>query len=134
MADIVADLASKAGISPELAKKGLGAVLSFARQKLPQEAFTKVMGAVPGADGMMDAAESAEESSGGVMGAVGNLAGKIFGGSAGALISKLGQLGFSAEQVQRFVPAALEFIKNKLPPDVANKLAALLPAEKATAS
>jgi hypothetical protein len=130
MADIISDLAGKSGVSADLAKKGLGALLSFVKEKIPSESFAKISGAIPGAEGMMiAAAERSPEPSGGVLGAVTGLAGKLFGGvgGAGALASKLTQLGFSPEQLQSFVPTVLEFLKGKLPGDVMNKITALIP-------
>jgi hypothetical protein len=49
------------------------------------------------------------------------------GGPPTALLSKLTQLGFSEEQLQKFLPAALAFVKSKLPPDIVDKLTGLIP-------
>jgi hypothetical protein len=130
MADIVSEMASKSGVSSDLAKKGVGALLSFIKAKLPADASSKVLSAIPGADNLMAAAaEAGEESSPGILSAVSSLAGKLFGGAgaATALVSKLTQLGFSEEQLQKFLPAALEFAKSKLPPDIVDKLTGLIP-------
>jgi hypothetical protein len=130
MADIVSELASKAGVSSDLAKKGVGALLSFIKAKLPDDASSKVLSAFPGADNLMAAADKAgEESSAGILSTVSGLAGKLFGGAGAvtALLSKLTQLGFSEEQLQKFLPAVLEFVKSKLPPDIMDKLTGLIP-------
>jgi hypothetical protein len=130
MADIIEDLAGKAGVSADLAKKGMGALLSFLKEKIPAESFSKVTRAIPGADNLMaTAAEKGAEASGGVLSAVSGLAGKLFGGAGGAsaLVAKLTQLGFSADQLQRFIPTVLEFLKGKLPGDVMNKITAMIP-------
>ena len=58
MADLINDLASKANIDPQLAQKGLGTVLSVFKDKLPQGVFSQIQAAVPGADGIMQAAAS----------------------------------------------------------------------------
>jgi hypothetical protein len=39
----------------------------------------------------------------------------------------LTRLGFSADQLESFLPGALEFLKSKLPPDVVKQASALLP-------
>jgi hypothetical protein len=129
MADLVSELSSKAGVSADQVKKGLGAVLALLKEKLPGNVFSQVQAAVPGADGMMADAQAAPESSGGgILGAVKEMAGKLMGGSgAAALTAKLGQLGFSPEQGQNFFTAVLEFFKNKLPADVLDKLSSLIP-------
>lgn len=130
MADIISELASKAGVSSDLAKKGMGALLSFAKEKLPADSFSKVLSAIPGGDNMMaTAAETGPEPSAGVLNTLSGLAGKLLGGAGGAtaLVSKLTQLGFSADQLQNFLPTLLEFLKSKLPPDVMNKITSLIP-------
>jgi len=130
MADIISDLAAKSGVSADLAQKGMGALLSFVKEKIPAESFSKVTGAIPGADTMMAAAaEEGQEASGGIISTVSGLAGKLFGGAGGAseLVSKLTQFGLSADQLQRFIPTVLEFLKGKLPGDVMNKITALIP-------
>jgi hypothetical protein len=127
MADIASELASRSGISVEQARKGLGVVLGLLKSKLPADSYAKVSAAVPGADGMVaDAPDS-----GGVLGAVKGAVGKIFGGDA--LISKIGQLGLSAEQIQRFIPQVMEFLKGKVPGNVMNQIGELLPAPQEAA-
>ena len=134
MADLINDLASKAGISPEQAQKGLGAVLGFLKNHLPADVYTKVSAAVPGGDGAAAAEPPAEERGGllaGLTGAVGKLFGG--GGAAGELVAKLSKLGFSGEQLQAFLHRVLESLKGKLPEDVTQKISGLLPAPQETA-
>ena len=84
MADIVSELASKSGVSTDLAKKGLGALLSFVKKSLPADSFSKVLSTFPGADNMMAAAaETGQEPAGGILSTVSGLAGKLFGGAGG---------------------------------------------------
>ncbi len=131
MADIVSELAGKSGVSPDMAKKGLGAVLAFLKGKVPAEAFAKVSNAVPDADNLMAAAEADKGASGGGMfGAAAGLAGKLLGGGAGGgagLVAKLTQLGFAPEQLQGFLKNILDFLKGKLPDNVLNQITGMLP-------
>jgi hypothetical protein len=129
MADVVTELASRSGVSPDLAQKGLGAVLAFLKEKIPAEAFAKVSNAVPDADGLMAAAEADQkESGGGMLGAVTGAVGKLLGGSgSGALVAKLTQFGFAPEQVQKFLKNALDFLKDKVPGDVLKQVSGLFP-------
>ena len=130
MADFLSDLAAKSGVSTDQAKKGLGAVLALVKDKLPANMFAQVQAAVPNADSMMADAETAkEQSSGGVLGAVGDIAAKVFGG--GALAANFSKLGFSTEQLSRFLPNVLAFLKSKLPADVFGKISSLLPTSGA---
>jgi hypothetical protein len=123
MADIIAELAAKAGVSPDIAGKGVGAILSLLKDKLPAGIFTQVQAAVPNADSLMNTAAPALETSGGLLGTVASAVGKLIGGGGAAeLVSKLAHLGFTAEQAQKFLPRVLEFIMSRLPPDVAKHL------------
>jgi hypothetical protein len=133
MADLINDLASRAGISPEQAQKGLGAVLGFLKSHLPADVYNKVSAAVPGGDAAA-AAEPPAEERGGLLAGLTGAVGKLFGGGAGPeLVAKLGKLGFSAEQVQAFLPRVLEFLRGKLPEDVMRKITGLLPAPQESA-
>jgi hypothetical protein len=130
MADIITELASKTGISPDMVKKGLGTLLAAFKQATPAESFAKIEGAIPGADQLVALAQTQEEeTSGGIVGAVKSMAGKLFGGDAGpaALAAHFGKLGFSAEQIKAFIPQVIEYLKSKLPGDLMKKITGMLP-------
>jgi hypothetical protein len=135
MADIINELASKSGISMDMAKKGLGTLLAALKHALPADSFAKIEGAIPGAGDMLAQAEG-EASSGSILGAIKDMAGKLFGGggNADALAAHFGHLGFSAEQFENFMPRLVEFLKSKLPPDLMKHISALLPQEKGAAA
>jgi hypothetical protein len=135
MADIVSELAGKCGISPELAKKGLGAVLAYCKTSLPAETYAKVSAVVPGADTMAAEAEATPAPSGGVLSAITGAVGKLFGGGGGEgeLLSRLSGAGFSADQIQSFLPCVLETLKGKLPDDVMKHITDKLPTPEAAA-
>jgi hypothetical protein len=133
MADIVSELAGRAGVTPEQAKLGLGIILGLAKAKLPAETFAKVQAAIPGADDMIAAAQPEQgASSGGLLGSLADLAGKVLGGGGGAAL--LERLGLSPEQAEKFLPVALNLLKGKLPDDVMKQLGGLLPAPASSPS
>jgi hypothetical protein len=133
MFETIGELASNSGLSIEQAKKGLGALLLSVKGHLPVESFSRLKEAVPDADQMMAGAEQpAQESSGGLLGAITSWGGKLFGGGDAAATAKLTQMGFSAEQLQQFLPNAMQFLKSKLPPDVMNRISSLIPGAEAT--
>ena len=137
MADIITELASKCGISPDMAKKGLGTLLAAFKHALPAESFAKIEGAIPGAANMLAEAQAeGEASSGSILGVIKDMAGKLFGGggNAEALAAHFGQLGFSAQQFEHFLPRVVEFLKSKLPPDLMKLVSALLPHEQGATS
>jgi hypothetical protein len=130
MADIITELANKSGISPDMARKGLGSLLAAFKHVLPAESFAKVESAIPGTEEMMALAQPAEgASSGGFLAAIKGMAGKIFGGNDGpaALAAHLGQLGFSVDQIKNFIPKVVEFLKARLPDDLLKQISAMLP-------
>jgi len=130
MSDIVNSLSSKTGIDPDRIQKGLGAVLKMLQDQLPPELFSKVQGVLPDAEAMISSAESTDQEAGGMVQAVTNLAGKLFGSRGEAatdLFARLSQHGFSADQLKVFLPRVLEFFKDKLPPEALEKIEGLVP-------
>ena len=130
MSDIVSSLSSQTGIDPDLVRKGLGAVLKMLQDQLPPELFSKVQGVLPDAGAMISASEAKGPEAGGMIQAVTSLAGKLFGGRGEAatdLFTRLGQHGFSPDQLQAFLPKVLEFFKDKLPPEILQKVEGLVP-------
>jgi hypothetical protein len=137
MADIINELASKIGISTDTAKKGLGTLLAALQHVLPAESFAKIEGAIPGAASMLaDAQAQGETPTGGILGAIKDMAGKLFGGggSAAELAAHFGKLGFSPDQVKHFFAHVVELLRSKLPPDLMKHVSALLPHEEGAAS
>jgi Protein of unknown function VcgC/VcgE (DUF2780) len=131
MSDLANTLASETGISGEQAHKGLGALLSFLKERLGDENFQKLEAAIPGAASMISNFEAAQGTSqGGLFETITALAGKLFGGKAegGAeLLASLSKLGFQPGQIEAFLPKALEFIKNHLPAELVERIMASLP-------
>jgi hypothetical protein len=129
MADIVSEVAAKTGISPEMAKMGLGAILAYLKNNMSADNYAKLSAVVPGANDMVnEAAKSGAAPSSGVLSAVGGAVSKLFGGSGGGqLISSLTSAGFSADQLQEFLPKVMESLKGKLPDDVMKQASGLLP-------
>jgi hypothetical protein len=136
MADTITDLASKCGISPDLAKKGLGTLLAAFKHALPAESFAKIEAAIPGASGMVTEAQvQGAAPSGGILGAIKDIAGKLFGGgSPEALAAHFEKLGFSPDQIRRFIPQVVAFLESKLPPELMKHVSALLPHETSAAA
>jgi hypothetical protein len=137
MSDLVNQLTAHTGLSPELVQKGLGALLSFLKKQLGDETFNKLETSIPGASALKTQYESAPEtegaapSHGGLFEMVSGLAGKLLGGKAGEgvdLLSMFSKLGFKPEQIEAFLPKAIELIKSHLSPELTQKLLAALPA------
>jgi hypothetical protein len=136
MSDLVNELTSRTGISPELVQKGLGALLSFLKKELGEDTFDKLSTSIPEASALTSRYESAPESpdadpaQGSLFEMVSGLASKVLGAKAGEgadLLSSLSKLGFKPEQIESFLPRALELIKTHLSPELIQKVLASLP-------
>jgi Protein of unknown function VcgC/VcgE (DUF2780) len=137
MSDLVNQLTAHTGLSPEMVQKGLGALLSFLKQQLGDETFNKLESSIPGASALKTdyesapASEGGASSKGGLFEMVSGLAGKLLGGKAGEgvdLLSTFSKLGFKPEQIEAFLPKAIELIKSHLSPELMQKVMAALPA------
>jgi hypothetical protein len=129
MADIASELANKCGISVDSVQKGLGAVLGLLKSKLPADSFARVSAAIPGADNMMSSlADTGEQASGGVLGAVKGAVGKLFGGGTDSLLAKIGQLGIAPDKLPAFMSGIVEHLKGKVPENVLSQVSDVLPA------
>jgi hypothetical protein len=138
MSELISSLASQTGIDPEMARKGLGAVLNFLKAQIGPEHFEKLQTSIPEASGMMSDAQSDRSTiSHGFLGTISGMASKLFGGDGGSgahLLSKLSALGLSPEQIQSFLPRAFDLLKNYLPAEILDRVKSALPALATTAA
>ncbi len=128
MADFVSDLAAKAGVSEEMAKKGLATILSSLQGMLSKANFAKVQSSIPGAKGIMTESEP-ETAAAPTPGGAGFLAmiiallAKLFAGvKPMEVFAKLQSLGFSTEQITKFITTLLSHLKTNMPANVLSKI------------
>jgi hypothetical protein len=129
--DVIATLSEQTGIGQDQIRKALGSLLTALKAHLPADVFDHLKGAVPQADALIGGAPEPEPSSGGLVGAVAGLAGKVFGGKGldpASLLDRFSKSGLSLEQVQAFLPKVVEFLESKLPPEVAELIKSHLSA------
>jgi hypothetical protein len=105
---------SQLGLSPEVSKAGVGAVLAYAEGALPASDFQKVSAAIPGAGDNIQAAKDA----GAITGPITDAAG---------LSTAFGKLGISPEVANQLVPAVTDYVGKVAGPDTANLLKGLFP-------
>lgn len=129
MSDLISQLQSQTGLDGDIVKKGVGALLNFLKEQLPDDLFAKVEGAVPQAGDSISAFLSGQEVPG-LLEKVGGIVGGLLGGKAGELpklFEMLAKTGMSLDQAKAFLPKAIALLKGFLPAEVVDQIAARLP-------
>jgi len=113
---LVSTLSSKLGITPQQAEGGAGALFSYAKTRLAPNDFGKVSNAVPGMDGLLQAAPASEPAGGGdALGGLSSVASQAGGalGLAAAVGPAFQKLGLPPETVGKFVPIVVDYVGSK---------------------
>ena len=122
--DLVNQISKELSIKPEQAAGGAGALFGLAKTRLKPNEFTRVADAVPGMDGLLNAAPKPKSGAADLT----NMAAMI-PGKAGALASVAGSfksLGLSPSMAAKFVPIMTKFVSGKGGADVGSLLAGVL--------
>lgn len=114
--DLALQLASRLGLDTAQAQSLAGAVIAQLKGGLPAEQADAVSEAVPEAD----------EWASPVSGPLGGLLG-AFGGKGTNLLATAASLGLTPDKLAAAAPVVIQFLKDKLPPEVADKIVAAIP-------
>lgn len=133
MQEFIKSAVSQLGIDESTATNATGTALGFLKNMLGDQ-FAEVADKLPGADQLIgETAPSHEPGDGGLLGTIKNAASSILGGGAGEsmeLIGALQKTGLSADQGSSFITMLINFIKEKVGPDVVNQIMSKLPMLK----
>jgi hypothetical protein len=113
MMDLIEQLVAGTGVSGSQAEGGAGLLFGLLKEQLSGGDFSKVAQAVPGVEGLIDAAP---ESGGGLGGLLGGVASALGGAELGNLASLAGgfdKLGLDAGMIGKFVPILLSYLQSK---------------------
>jgi len=119
--ELIDMLVKQLGISGTQAEGGAAVLFKAAKDKLGAVEFDKLLGGLPGLGELL---KKAPAGGGGLGGLLGGLAGAV-GGNAqliSTILGGFGKLGLTVNDAKRFAPVILEFLRNKVGPDVAAKL------------
>lgn len=105
MDELIARLASKAGLDSAVAENTVGAVLGFLRQEGPFDKVETLIDAIPGAEGAIEASNR----SGGLN--------RLMGGGLMTLGTRLMSLGLSMDDIQNAAGELLEYGRDKIGAD-----------------
>jgi hypothetical protein len=134
--DFIKQATSQLGISEQAAKSATGGVLGMLQKQAAPNDFSKLLGAVPGADGLLKqfgGATSAPAGGGGLLGAAMGLLGGAKGGGGGglgdiaSLVGLLGNSGISADKAPNFLGMLMGFFQQKAGGDVMGGIMKNLP-------
>ncbi|MEZ6063302.1 MAG: DUF2780 domain-containing protein [Planctomycetaceae bacterium] len=121
------------GIDEGQSRSATGGILNVIKGQLDDSTFSSVLKKLPGADALLNEAQSGGGKSGGgggLMGSLTSMAGSLLGGNAGGVagITKaIGDSGIGLDKASGFLSLLVNFLKEKLGDDMFSKLAAKLP-------
>ena len=126
MEELVARLASIAGIDAATAEKAIGIILAFLEKEGPADAVAKLVDAIPGARDAVNNVLNAEGSSGGLMGMLGGMLGNM-GGGVTALGGQLMGIGLDLGQMQTIGKELFAYGSEKAGPEVVGRIVSEVP-------
>lgn len=121
MEKLIASIADKVGIEPDIAEKAVGIMLSLVRSDGDQSAVPDLMKALPGADVLADAHGGG--GGGGLLGALGG----ALGGGAMAAFGKLTQTGLSTDQIKAVGEQLFDHAKEQAGEPLVKKVVSTIP-------
>jgi hypothetical protein len=129
MMELVQQLVAGAGVSSAQAEGGAGLLFGLVKEQLSSGDFARVADAVPGVDGLIDAAPEAGGGLGGLLGGVASALGGNEVGNLASLASGFGKLDLDAGMVGKFIPIVLSYLQSKGGSDLASLVQKVLQGE-----
>lgn len=118
MQELITKLSQQLNINETQARGGAAVLFKAAKEKLGGAEFSRMLGSVPGIDGLITQAPA---SGGGLLGGLASLA----GGNAAliaTIVTGFSRLNLSSDHAQKFVPIVLDYLRGQVGPDAVSKL------------
>lgn len=128
MEEFISSVTQKLGIDSATAGNAVSSLLGLIKKEGEPSAVKELLDKIPGASAMADEG-GASGAGGGILGKVGGMLGGVLGGGAGAL-GDLAKSGLSPDKIPDFVKTFIDWVKQKVGPDIVNKIVASIPALK----
>ena len=128
MDQFIQKVVGELGVADDTARSATGGLLNLVKDNVDGGTFSELLGALPGADGLMGSASS--DGGGGLLsGALGGIGSSLGGnvGGAAKLLSVLQGAGLSTEQAGSFVGMLIEYVKSQGGSELVEKVLAGLP-------
>ncbi len=129
MMELVQQLAAGAGVSSSQAEGGAGLLFGLVKDQLSAGDFARVADAVPGVEGLIDAAPETGGGLGGLLGGVASALGGNELGNLASLAAGFGKLDLDAGMVGKFIPIVLSYLQSKGGSDLASLVQKVLQGE-----
>ncbi len=115
MSELISQIANAAGMDNETTQNGLGALLATVKEYVPEDTFSGLANAIPGAGSILSNFQSLPDGdSGGGIDLMGMAAGLLGGQSEqlSTLISMFSKGGFSIDMIKDFLPVVFNYFQN----------------------
>ena len=113
MMELVQQLVQGAGVSTSQAEGGAGLLFGLVKDQLSSGDFSQVADAVPGIEGLIDAAPDSGGGLGGMLGGVASALGGSELGNMAALASGFSKLDLDAGMIGKFIPIVLNYLQSQ---------------------
>jgi hypothetical protein len=113
MMELVQQLVQGAGVSSSQAEGGAGLLFGLVKDQLSSGDFSQVADAVPGIEGLIDAAPDSGGGLGGMLGGVASALGGSELGNLASLASGFSKLDLDASMIGKFIPIVLSYLQSQ---------------------
>ena len=128
MENLIAEVASSAGVEPDVARKAVALVLDFLKREAPEDAAKTLFDKAPAFRAIVATASTGGEGLGGTLrGMMGTGAGAMGGGGLMALGGDLMNLGLDMTQVQAIGHTVFSYAREKGGDELVGEISAAIP-------
>src|ERR1700761_3714678 len=126
MTDLIQSLSSETGAAPDMIRNALAMIFDFLKKHLDPGLVETIMNHLPETAQLPQGGETTERS-GGLLGAISGVVGKVFGGKVGEgadLMSHLATTGLSLENIKVVLTKVVAYLEAHLPPELFDQIKA----------
>ncbi len=128
MENLIASVASGAGLAPDVARKAVALILDFLKREAPEDSMNTLFDKAPALRAVAATASTGGEGlSGTLRGLMGTGAGAMGGGGLMALGGDLMNLGLGMEQVQEVGKTVFAYAREKGGDELVGEISAAIP-------
>jgi hypothetical protein len=128
MDNLIADVASGAGVAPDVARKAVALILDFLKREAPEDAMNKLFDNAPALRAVAATASTGGEGLGSTLrGLMGTGAGAMGGGGLMALGGDLMNLGLDMNQVQTIGKTVFDYARAHGGDELVGEISASIP-------